>query len=99
VVELHFPEAGSLKAKRKDLSSLKAQLQRRLGVAVSEVGSQNTWQRSQLACALTSGSMEQLERAVDRLEEFVLDRVPEHATFERHTVSVQDLREGVGYSG
>ena len=36
VIDLHFPEAGSLKAKRKELSSIKAQLQTRMGVAVSE---------------------------------------------------------------
>lgn len=97
MVDLHFPDAGSLKAKRKDLSSLKAQVRGRLGVAVSEVGSQDTWQRSQLACAVTSGSASELDHAVDRLEEFVLARVPEGgASFERHAVSIQDLREGVG---
>ena len=35
VIELHFPEAGSLKAKRKELSSIKAQLHGRLGAAVA----------------------------------------------------------------
>jgi len=36
-VELHFPEAGSLKGKRKYLKSAKAQLQNRFGVSVAEV--------------------------------------------------------------
>jgi len=45
IVELHFPDAGSLKAKRKDLQSVKAQLHGRLGAAVAEVGGQDTWQR------------------------------------------------------
>ena len=31
VIDLHFPDAGSLKGKRKELSSIKAQLQGRLG--------------------------------------------------------------------
>ena len=35
LIHLHFPEAESLKAKRKELSSVKAQLRTRLGVAVS----------------------------------------------------------------
>lgn len=96
MIDLHFPEAGSLKAKRKDLSSLKVQLRRRLAVSVSEVGDQDVWQRSQLACALTSGSASTLDQAVDRLEEFVLARFPEGSSFERHTVSLQDLRGGVG---
>jgi uncharacterized protein YlxP (DUF503 family) len=32
-VELHFPEAGSLKGKRKYVKSAKAQLQNRFGVS------------------------------------------------------------------
>ena len=32
-IDLHFPENGSLKGKRRELSSLKAQLQRRFGAA------------------------------------------------------------------
>ena len=35
VIDLHFPDAGSLKGKRKELSSIKAQLHGRLGRAVS----------------------------------------------------------------
>ena len=48
-VELHFPEAGSLKGKRKHVQSAKAQLQHRFGAAVAEVDHHELWQR----CALT----------------------------------------------
>jgi hypothetical protein len=48
-VELHFPEAGSLKGKRKHVKSAKAQLQNRFGAAVAEVDHHELWQR----CALT----------------------------------------------
>ena len=48
-IHLHFPEAGSLKAKRKELPSVKAQLHARLGVAVAEVDHQDPWQRATLA--------------------------------------------------
>ena len=41
LVHLHFPEAGSLKAKRKDLASVKAQLHGRMGCAVAEVDHQD----------------------------------------------------------
>ncbi len=51
LIHLHFPDAGSLKGKRKELASIKAQLQTRLGVSVSEVDHQDTWQRSTLAAA------------------------------------------------
>ena len=36
-VELHFPEASSLKGKRRHVLSAKAQLQRRFGASVAEV--------------------------------------------------------------
>ena len=49
--ELHFPEAGSLKGKRKHVLSAKAQLQNRFGASVAEVDHHELWQR----CALTRG--------------------------------------------
>ena len=61
LVHLHFPDAGSLKAKRAELQSVKAQLHGRHGLTVAEVEHQDVWQRSTLAAALTSGSAGQLE--------------------------------------
>ena len=45
-IQLHFPDNGSLKGKRKELSSLKAQLQRRFGAAVAETDHHDLWQRA-----------------------------------------------------
>ena len=50
-VELHFPEGGSLKGKRKHLLSAKAQLQRRFGASVAEVDHHELWQRARLTVA------------------------------------------------
>ena len=50
-VELHFPEAASLKGKRKYVKSAKAQLQNRFGAAVAEVDHHELWQRSLLTVA------------------------------------------------
>ena len=47
-VELHFPEAGSLKGKRKYVKSAKAQLQNRFGASVAEVDHHELWQRARL---------------------------------------------------
>ncbi|MGH3032568.1 MAG: DUF503 domain-containing protein, partial [Gaiellaceae bacterium] len=44
--ELHFPENHSLKGKRKELLSVKAQLQRRFGASVAEVDHHEVWQRA-----------------------------------------------------
>jgi uncharacterized protein YlxP (DUF503 family) len=95
LIHLHFPEAGSLKSKRKELSSVKAQLHTRLGVAVSEVDGQDTWQRSTLAAALTSGSLKTLAQAADHVEEWLLSRYPEGVRVERTLTSFQDAG-GIG---
>jgi uncharacterized protein YlxP (DUF503 family) len=91
LVHLHFPEAGSLKAKRKDLASVKAQLHGRMGVAVSEVGHQDLWQRATLAAALTGGSLGVLEHATDRVEDFLLARFPETCHIERTVASFSEV--------
>jgi len=82
LVHLHFPEAGSLKSKRKDLASVKAQLHGRMGCAVAEVDHQDLWQRATLAAALTGGSVAVLERTIDGVERFLLDRFPETCRLE-----------------
>jgi uncharacterized protein len=95
LIHLHFSDAGSLKEKRKELSSVKAQLRTRLGVAVSEVDGQDTWQRSTLAGALTSGSLKQLAQAADHVEAWLLSRYPEGVRVERSLTSFEDAG-GIG---
>jgi hypothetical protein len=92
VIELHFPEAGSLKSKRKELSSIKSQLHGRLGVTVAETGYQDLWQRATLTAAITGGSLHRLNAAADEIERWVLARCPEGARVERLVASVEDLR-------
>jgi uncharacterized protein len=91
LVELHFPDAESLKAKRKDVQSVKAQLHGRLGAAVAEVDHQDTWQRSTLSVALTSGSAHELDRAADRVERYLIDRFPDTVVVRRLQASAEDL--------
>lgn len=80
-VELHFPEAGSLKGKRKYVKSAKAQLQNRFGAAVAEVDHHELWQRSQLTMACVARehgeAADLLEQAVRYLngQEYELVRV------------------------
>jgi uncharacterized protein len=93
VIDLHFPDAGSLKSKRKDLSSIKAQLHRRLGTAVAETAYQDLWQRSTLTAALTGGSVVALSAAVDNVERWLHARCPDGVRVERVLVSVDDLRD------
>lgn len=97
LVHLHFPDAGSLKAKRKDLASVKAQLHGRMGITVAEVGHQDLWQRATLAGALTGGSVGQLESATDRVERFLLERFPDTCRVERAVRSFEDVWDPAPY--
>ena len=93
VIDLHFPEAESLKAKRKELSSIKAQLHGRLGVAVAEVDHQDLWQRARLTAALTGGSLSVLAAAADNLERWLQARWPDNVAVQRIVTSVEELVE------
>jgi uncharacterized protein YlxP (DUF503 family) len=70
-VELHFPEAGSLKGKRKFVKSAKAQLQHRFGAAVAEVDHHDLWQRSRLTLACVARDHRELERLLDDAERYL----------------------------
>ena len=90
-VHLHFPDAGSLKAKRSQLNSLKAALRERMGAAVSEVAHQDTWQRSTLAVALTGDSAGRCEHAADAVQRLLDARCPQGVRVERVVASWSDL--------
>jgi uncharacterized protein YlxP (DUF503 family) len=91
VIDLHFPDAESLKGKRKDLASVKAQLHTRLGAAVSEIDHQDSWQRATLAAALTSGSLQTLSTHADKVERWLESRFPDGVTVRRILTSIEDL--------
>jgi uncharacterized protein YlxP (DUF503 family) len=90
-IQLHFPDNGSLKGKRKELSSLKAQLQRRFGAAVAETAHHDLWQRSEVTAALVGNGITDLENRVAALERYVISMFPETATVESRLVSREDL--------
>jgi uncharacterized protein len=92
LIDLHFPDAGSLKSKRKELSSIKAQLRGRMGLSVSEVDHQDKWQRARLTAAVTGGSLQTLSSAVDNIERWLDFRCPDGARVERLVASIEDLR-------
>ena len=72
--ELHFPESGSLKTKRKDVKSTKAQLLKRFQVAVAEVDHHDTWQRSRLTVACVGRSFGDASETLASVERFLCSR-------------------------
>jgi uncharacterized protein len=89
-IDLHFPDNASLKGKRRELSSLKGQLQRRFGATVAETDHHDLWQRATLTAAVDARGVR--ERA-DEITRFIHSMFPEKAAVESLVVSAQDLRE------
>ena len=70
-VDLHFPEAGSLKGKRKFVRSAKAQLQNRFGASVAEVDYHELWQRCRLTVAVVAREPRDAARLLDEAERYL----------------------------
>ena len=89
-IELHFPEAGSLKDKRQHVRSAKAQLQHRFGASVAETDHHDVWQRSRLVIALTAGEASVLERLMDSAERYLNGQDYQLIVLERRIVAPGD---------
>jgi uncharacterized protein YlxP (DUF503 family) len=90
VVELHFPEAGSLKGKRRHVKSAKAQLQNRFGASVAEVDHHDLWQRARLTVACVARGHRELEALLDDAERYLLGQEWEVGSIERRVVAPGD---------
>lgn len=73
-MELHIPHAHSLKDKRQVVKALVEGARRRFGVAASESGRQESWQRSTLGFAIVASSAGQAESVMDEVDRFVWSR-------------------------
>lgn len=89
-LRLHYNDSGSLKGKRKEVTSLKAQLRQRFGASVAEVDGQDTWQRTTLLCGLV-GDRGVEERGAELIR-FAESRCPHGCSYERDLLSLTDLR-------
>jgi uncharacterized protein YlxP (DUF503 family) len=89
-VELHFPEAGSLKGKRKYVKSAKAQLQNRFGAAVAEVDHHALWQRSRLTVACVAREHREAEQLLEEAVRYLNGQEFELVRAEREVVAPDD---------
>jgi len=90
-IQLHLPDNGSLKGKRKELLSVRAALVRRYGASVAEVDDHDLWQRATLAAGVVSRTAGELEHTVDGIERYLLARYPEGVRVERRLLSFTDI--------
>ena len=66
-VELHFPEAQSLKSKRKILVSLKTKLQNRFNISIAEIDESHLWQKAILGIALVANETARVNQTLDHI--------------------------------
>src|SRR5436853_2464769 len=87
-VELHFPEAASLKGKLKYVKSAKAQLQNRFGVSVAEVDHHQLWQRARLTMSCVTREYREAEQILDEAERYLSGQEYELVRAERDVLTV-----------
>jgi uncharacterized protein YlxP (DUF503 family) len=86
-VELHFPDAGSLKGKRKFVKSAKAQLQNRFGASVAEVDHHDLWQRSRLMVACVAREHREAEQLLEEAVRYLNGQEYELVRADREVVA------------
>jgi uncharacterized protein YlxP (DUF503 family) len=88
--DLHIPDSGSLKGKRRHVQRAKAQLQQRYGASVAEVDFHDLWQRARLTLVIVRREAGDVQDALADAErylsaqEYVLSRAT------RRVLSVED---------
>ena len=66
-LEIHIPDARSLKDKRQVLRSLKDRLRRHYNIAIAELEGQETWQRSVVGVVTISADPRHLEDSLEKV--------------------------------
>jgi hypothetical protein len=89
-VELHFPEAASLKGKRQFVRSAKDTLRSRFNAAVAEVDHHDLWQRAGLTVACVARSAHDAGELADGAERFLRGQDWEVVRLERLLISPDD---------
>ena len=89
-VELHFPEAHSLKEKRMLLRSAKDQLRNRFGAAVAEVDHHEAWQRARITAAVVAREYGEAEKLLAEAERYLASREWELGAVDRDLVTIDD---------
>ena len=82
-IEMHIPESGSLKTKRRSLKSLKDRIRSKFNVSVAEIEHNDLWQKASLAVAAVSNDKSYLNQTLDHVLDLVRS-VPEVSLLEFH---------------
>ncbi len=66
-LEIHIPDARSLKDKRQVIRSLKDRLRAQFNVAIAELDHQDLWQRALIGVVSLSGDAKHLEQSMQAI--------------------------------
>lgn len=70
-VQLHFPQVGSLKGKRKILKSLKDRIKNKFNVSVAELENHDLWQSSVIGVVIISNDKNFANSVLSKISDFV----------------------------
>jgi uncharacterized protein YlxP (DUF503 family) len=70
-LQIHLPGCSSLKEKRSRLKPLLARLHKEFNVSAAEVGHQDVWQDSVIACAVVSNDHKHTQRVLQKVAKWV----------------------------
>jgi uncharacterized protein YlxP (DUF503 family) len=76
-LHLHLPGCASLKEKRGHIKPLIARLHREFNVSAAEMGLQDRWQESIIACALVSSDAAHIQRSLQAVDKWVQANWPD----------------------
>ena len=89
-VELHFPDASSLKGKRQFVRSARDNLRHRFGASVAEVDHHELWQRAALTVACVARTARDADELADGAERWLRGQEWEVARIDRLLISPDD---------
>ncbi len=72
-LDLHIPEANSLKTKRMAIKSLIDRIKNKFNVSVAEVDAQNLWQRSVIGISMVANETVIINKVFEKIRTLVLD--------------------------
>lgn len=70
-IELHIPDSGSLKSRRKVLRHLKERIRQSFNVSVSELDDGRLWQRAVLGVACVANERRHVNQVLDKVVSLV----------------------------
>ncbi len=72
-LDLHIPEANSLKTKRMAIKSLIDRIKNKFNVSVAEVDAQNLWQRSVIGISMVANETVIINKVFEKIRTLVID--------------------------